>query len=387
MELTMQVDFSQHEMFNSIRGWRSHEASSLLLSLAALSQGLDVKFFRSLKEAGFSHDCFLQVVGLPTFYRVSHGRRHRHFHGAMSEQVSRDASLQTKDKISAKAMLHRRNLATPVGGMVSQSRMQLLDALVAAGVQRFVLKPIAGSLGKNTFVNQSAAAVRDYLSNNAGDYLLEQYINGAEHRLFVVKGKVVAAYRFVPMHVVGNGKDTIRSLLETRLASREGNPFLIGRKPEAAEVELVLLMQKLKWDDVPAQDKTIWLTAKQIPDGNGDFIACLDVISDAMKQLAIDAAQTLGAHSCAIDMMVDSVGQPFVLELNLRPMIAAACFPTHGRHHNLDVPNAILASLFRLSETSKKQVVAYDFAALKAELFRDGRTTKGVNAADFATFS
>ncbi len=62
-------------------------------------------------------------------------------------------------------------------------------------------------MGRDTFVNQSAKAVRAYLSKHrSGDYLLEQYINGAEHRLFVVKGKVAAAYRFVPMRVVGNGK-------------------------------------------------------------------------------------------------------------------------------------------------------------------------------------
>lgn len=383
----MTIDFSQPEIFKSIQGWRSHEVSSLLISLAAMSRGLDVKFFRSQKEAQFSHDCFPDVVSLPTLFAVSQGRRQQHFHGAMSEQVSLDAALQTKDKISAKALLHRRNLATPIGGMVSQTKIQLLDALVAAGVQRFVLKPILGSMGRDTFVNQSAKAVRAYLSKHAGDYLLEQYINGAEHRLFVVKGNVAAAYRFVPMRVVGNGKDTIRSLLEKRLASRMGNPFLTGRRPEPAEVELVLLMQKLKWNDIPDRSKIVWLAAKQIPDGHGDFIACLDVISEATKKLAIDAAQTLGAHSCAIDMMVDRTGQAFVLELNLRPMIAAACFPTHRGRHNLDVPDTILSSLFRLGDTPRQQIGAYDFAALKEELFREGRTTKGVNAADFVTFS
>ena len=386
LDAMMELDFTKPALFESVKGWRFHEASTLLMTITALTHGLAVRFFRGPNEAGLQNRVFSPSISQCILYSVTDGQRSRFFEATISDQVSLDAALTTKDKLRTKALLHRKNLATPVGGLVSADKMHLLDALVSAGVRRFVLKPISGSMGKDTFINQSAEAVRAYLTTHAGEYLLEQSIAGTELRLVVVQGRVVAARQFIPLHVVGNGVDTIAQLLEERLASRAHNPLAGHLRPEAAGVELVLLMQKLTWNSVPKVGERIWLTTKTTPDAHGDSIDVSDSVSLHTKQLAIDAAQALGASVCAIDMMVDSRGQRFVLELNLRPMIGALSFPSIGKF-NVHVPTAILESHFKLNAHPKRQVLAYDFKALKEEVFREGRTSKGVNAADFATFA
>ena len=44
--------------------------------------------------------------------------------------------------------------------------------------------------------------------------LVESFIEGQDHRLLVVNGKLVAAAKRVPGHVVGDGRSTVRELVE-----------------------------------------------------------------------------------------------------------------------------------------------------------------------------
>ena len=85
-------------------------------------------------------------------------------------------------------------------------------------------------------------------------------------------------------------------------------------------------------------------------------------------------------------MIVDRTGTAYVLEINIRAYIGAASFMISNGAYNLTVPNALIQSLFGPAKTGPRTILGFDFQALGAEVFREGRTSKGVEAKDFAQF-
>lgn len=382
------MNFIDPANFEQLRQIRRHETSTFLIAVAALQNGLDVVFYRSQAEAGTRHALFSATVDKAIFYSVSDGRRRHFLIATQTDQVSASTASVTGSKAATKELLHRKNIDTAIGGPVSAANPRLLHDLARAGVRRFVLKPAVGSLGKGTFVNQTAQQAADVLRLNPSvEYVIEQYISGREHRVYVVDDKVVAAYWHRPPSVEGDGALSIRALYARHQAERAGNPFIADRGLATAEIELALLLQQVGWDSVPAAGQRVWLNTKPFPDGQSEFFVCTDALPDAIRKTALAAARAVASRNCAIDMMVTPAGQAFVLEVNSRPMIGVHCFPHPTGRFNLEVPQAILRSLFPQRSDPVREVETLDFQALRAEVFRDGRTTKGVDAAGFATFA
>ena len=382
------MDFSEPRAFEIMRAVRKHDASCLLIAITALQHGLDVTFFRSQAEAGVRLPLMPAEVTTPNFYAVSDGRRRHYFNATQSDRVSRSTADITRNKVATKALLHRKNINTAVGGLVSAQRPHLLFDLARAGVRRFVMKPVEGSQGKGTFLNRTAEQAVEVLRlNPAVEYVVEQHIAGREHRVFVVDDRVVAAYWYDPPHVTGDGQRTVRALFAEHQAVRAGNPFVVDRKIDPATIDLALLMQKSGWEEVPAPGRQVWLMTDPFPDAQGEVPVLTDSLPDEMRRMALATARAVASKACAIDLMVNGQGEAFVLEVNIRPMIGVHSFPAPYGAWNLDVPFAMLRSLFPIARDPVREVAVLDFPALKAEVFRPDRTGRGVMAREFATFA
>jgi D-alanine-D-alanine ligase-like ATP-grasp enzyme len=383
----MPIDFADPAFFNVMRATKGHTASAYLVTLAALTQGLDVTFFRNQREAELKNPLFSDAVSEPIFYRVSNGRRAHFFSGSQSDRTSATAAFTTRDKLKTKALLHAKNLNTPAGGLMSAKDHSLLGRMHQAGVKWFVIKPVAGSLGKGVFLHQSAAQVLQYLQANPKEsFLVEQHIEGFENRVFVVDGVAVSSYRVIPNHVVGNGTDSIWTLFAARQDQRQRNPFLVERPADMASVEMTLLARGLTWSNVPTRGQRVWLASNGVPTTQSDFLLSLDTLPDAAKRLAVAATKAVAAYNAALDMIVEPSGEAYVLEMNIRAMIAPASFPHPVGPYNLTVPAALIQSLFAPPKSEPRPLLGFDFQSLGAEVFREDRTSSGVKAADFAQF-
>lgn len=380
-------DFTKPEMALSMKSLVAHEAASFLIALYAFERGLAVRFYRNQAEAGVDRPLLSRVVSDATLFSLSSDAKTHFFCGSQSDILNRSAGVITKDKLKTKALLHAKNLNTPVGGVVSSSNAKLLSDLFTAGVVRFVVKPVTGSLGKNTHLNQTANQVVAILRGNPGtEFILEQHVAGQEHRLFVVGQDVVAAYQHIAGFVVGNGVDSIRTLCGKYDDLRKTNPFTANRLLDHTAVELALLLNGRTWTDVPKPNEVVKLSKDGVLSGQNATPWSLNAISQETKQLAVKAMQTVSARAGALDMIIDGRGVPYVLEINLRAMIAPLSFPWPRGPWNMNVPKALVDDIFGKQDQTVCSVTAFDFEAMRAEIFRDGRPSHGVNAADFMKF-
>ena len=131
-----------------------------------------------------------------------------------------------KNKSVSKAMMNAMGLPTPPHAMVNDE-----DAL-AATVSRVgwpcVIKPLDGGGGKGVTANLTdMAALRAAFAHarlfSGGPLMLEKHVPGADHRLMVVNGKLVAAIRREPSFLEGDGSKTVADLLAALNVNRSSN--------------------------------------------------------------------------------------------------------------------------------------------------------------------
>ena len=81
-----------------------------------------------------------------------------------------------------------------------------------------VVKPLAGNHGRGVSINLKTEEEVEVGFAKAREHgrsiIVESYIEGFDHRLLVVNGELVAAAKREPGHVVGDGKHTIRELVD-----------------------------------------------------------------------------------------------------------------------------------------------------------------------------
>jgi cyanophycin synthetase len=86
-----------------------------------------------------------------------------------------------------------------------------------------VVKPRDGNHGRGVFIDmKTREQVEEAFPHAAacGDgVIVERFIPGVDHRLLVVGDKMVAASRGEPAIIVGDGKQTVRELIDSQLNS------------------------------------------------------------------------------------------------------------------------------------------------------------------------
>src|SRR5207248_948148 len=90
------------------------------------------------------------------------------------------------------------------------------------------VKPLNANHGRgvSTNLHSSGDVAQAFLraQEHSDRVIVEQHYTGRDYRVLVVSGEVVAAAERVPAHIIGNGVDTVATLIETLNADpRRGN--------------------------------------------------------------------------------------------------------------------------------------------------------------------
>src|SRR6266508_686036 len=220
----------------------------------------------------------------------------------------------------------------------------------AAGAARrigfpVVTKPIDGNHGRGVMLDlRDEAAVRaGYLTSLAearrSAVVVESYVTGNDYRMLVIGGHMAAVAQRVPAHVIGDGKHTVRQLVDiTNADPRRGighEKVLTKIKVDETAVELVR-KQGFELDDVPPKDAFVKLAATGNMSTGGISIDRTWEAHEENIEIAEEAGRVIGLDVAGIDFLTPDISKPVretggaIVEVNAAPGFRMHTHPTEG---------------------------------------------------------
>ncbi|HUW28104.1 MAG TPA: cyanophycin synthetase [Sulfuriferula sp.] len=295
------------------------------------------------------------------------GSRQRRIQAAETDHTSAIAESIAQDKELTKKLLQAAGVPVPVGRSVTDPD----DAWAAAceiGLP-VVVKPRDGNQGKGVTVNIVA---RDHLdiaytaaTEISTEVMVERFIPGHDHRLFVVGKRVVAAARREPPHVIGDGIHSVRSLVEQVNSDprrSEGHATSLSRIHLDDIAMASLATQGLNADSVPPKGARVILRNNANLSTGGSATDVTDDVHPEVAARAVEAAQMIGLDICGVDVVCETVHKPLeeqgggVVEANAAPGLRMHLNPSFGKGR--PVGEAIIASMFAEGDDGRIPLVA-----------------------------
>lgn len=162
--------------------------------------------------------------GMPRHWRFGEGNRSRVLFESSSTRDSLFGGRIAASKSLSKMVLFRLGIPTPAFRLI-KSETEVAEATQAVGFP-CVTKPIDRGGGKGVSAGlQNIEAVqggfRAARKVSAGPVLVEAHLEGEDHRLMVVEGRLVAAIRREAPTVTGDGHRTIEELVTAKNIERD----------------------------------------------------------------------------------------------------------------------------------------------------------------------
>jgi len=256
--------------------------------------------------------------------------------------------LAMENKAVTKQILDQAGIKTPRGRIYDKKTLAREDYGLYKD-QAIVIKPNTTNFGLGITIFKEAFSQKDYLEalDLAFDHdqtiLVEDFSPGKEYRLFVIGDRVVAGMHRVPANVIGDGKSSIRDLVEAKNQDPlRGTGY---RKPlqviHLGQEEAMFLSQTGRtFDTIPGPNQVVYLRENSNISTGGDSLDMTDEISDHFKEVAVKAAKAIGATISGVDLITPDIGAEEgddyqVIELNFNPAIHIHCYPYKGENRQL----------------------------------------------------
>ena len=164
------------------------------------------------------------------------------------------------------------------------------------------------------------------------DVLVEQFIKGMEYRFLVVNGKCVSICHRRAASVVGDGKSTIKQLIE--LKNKEPWHALTYTPVKTdPPVEEFLNLQGLTYDSVPKKDERIFLRNNSNCSTGGESIDYTYIMPKYFKSIAEKAAHAFKAKVTGVDLIINDMNKKdySIIEINDDPGYSINEWPYEGK--------------------------------------------------------
>jgi cyanophycin synthetase len=310
----------------------------------------------------------LRISPSGSLVQLGYGVHQRRIQASETSLTSSIAVDMCQEKPLTNKMLRTVGVPVPDGRtVVSEDDAWLVAQSVGLPV---VVKPADGNQGKGVSVNLNSeaevrAAYQIARSTKSGDVLVEQFMEGADHRLLVVNGKMVAAARRDPAQVVGDGEHTVAELVEEVNKDprrRPGHSSTLTRIRLDEAAELVLSQQGLTTESVPEPGQVVRLRNNSNLSTGGTATDVTDEVHPRNAQVAELAAQILALDVAGIDIVCKDISRPLgeqrgaIVEVNAAPGLRMHLAPAVGQPR--DVGKAIVDMLYPEGEPSRIPIIA-----------------------------
>lgn len=277
-------------------------------------------------------------------YQIEHGDRVMNILGSnFYEDIPYYATFVTTRKSVAHAFFGHLGLPVPITKV-----FHTIDEAISLWKDVFsqgpvVLKPENADLGTHVHldvkqqVELENAAETILKDHDAG--LIQEHLEGKDLRIQAVGGHCFAAALRVPAHVEGNGKDTIRMLIDRKNEKKAlFNPETLIDIDK--DVEQLLKDQGHSLDAVPEKGSIIQLRKIANIHRGADAVDVTDILHQSFHGLIADLAKRLSVRTFALDCIVQDPAKPAeapnlkILEINT-PCLWAHHHVAEGQGRNV----------------------------------------------------
>lgn len=299
--------------------------------------------------------------------QFGHGRYQQRIQATTTTRTSNIAVELASDKEETNSILRDLGLPVPKQYVVRSSS----DAKRAAERIGYpvVLKPLSGNHGRGVSINlktkEEIETAFDKAREHGRSIVVEGFLEGFDHRLLVVNGKLVAAAKRMPGHVVGDGKNTIGQLVDiVNDDPRRG----VGHEKVLTRLEFdqqaELLLEKLGYDKetVPEIDEVVFLRSTANLSTGGTAIDVTDTIHPDNREMAERTIKAIGLDIGGVDFLTRDITESFretgggICEVNAGPGFRMHVAPSEGTPR--DVAGPVIDMLFPKDNPTRIPIAA-----------------------------
>ena len=300
-------------------------------------------------------------------WQLGYGCNQKRISATITSDTSHNAVEIACNKEICRDLL--KSMSVPVADGAAIGSLDELKHLIDSMGFPLVIKPVNGNQGRGVTTNimtieQAEEAFR-FASTVSERIIVERYIPGFDYRLLMVDGKLAAAAKRTPAHVVGDGKSTVQQLIDqvnsdpkrgdghenvlTKIHAGPAAVFILSRKNYT--LETVLKMNEMLYLDYAANISKGG-TAEDVTD---------QVHPDVVK-VAERVSKITGLDICGIDIMAQTLKRPLaetggvVLEVNAAPGFRMHLAPSKGVPRNVASP--VLDMLFPEGKSCRIPIIA-----------------------------
>jgi cyanophycin synthetase len=177
-----------------------------------------------------------------------------------------------------------------------------------------VVKPVSGSLSIGITVNptsriQIKKALLEAFEGNSS-IMIEEYIAGNHFRITTLDGETIAITQRIPANVTGNGKDTVKELIEKKniLRQKTNLPHIILREKDLN----YLKTQRINLSQIYPNNFYLPLQLGCDLDIGGERVRIeRDTVPQENIDLFTKASKTLGLRFSGIDFITPDIMTPY----------------------------------------------------------------------------
>lgn len=263
--------------------------------------------------------------------------------GMMSATTSLNSNISqviASSKKLTKSVLEEASIPTPPARRFTELQWEAAASFFQNRPEgtRSVVKPSDGRQGEGittgvlTLDQLELAWRRAMDASKAKQLLIEEEVPGVDVRVFVVRGRAVAAATRIPPFVVGDGTRDVAALIQLLQEARKNHAYMKNRE---LKVDLDYLSRNgVDETSVPAIGEVCFLNGTANLSRGGVAVDLTDVIPQATLEIAERAATAVpGLEVAGVDLLMPDVASAegaVVLEINSSPNLLVHDAPAFG---------------------------------------------------------
>ncbi|MFM8263214.1 MAG: cyanophycin synthetase [Pirellula sp.] len=296
---------------------------------------------RSIVEAAKAKNIPWRRLNEGSLVQLGYGVHQRRICTAETDSTSAIAESIAQDKELTRSLLRSIGIPTPEGCSV-ESAEEAWEAAEDIGLP-VVVKPQYGNHGRGVATNlqtrEQVVAAYNAAREEGRSIIVERHAPGDDYRMLVVGGKLVAAARREPAHVIGDGQSTVQKLIDK---VNEDPRRSDGHATSLSLIKIdtvalgVLLEQGMTPDTIPPVGKKVLIRRNANLSTGGTAADVTDQVHPDVARHAIEAARIIGLDIAGVDIVAQDISQPLqgqrgvIVEVNAGPGLRMHIEPSSG---------------------------------------------------------